>query len=275
MSDDFDPTTGELVPLEDYRPPPGMLGSPGRSTLWAALIQFQAAVEGPQRTKTAKVQSDKGSYTFSYAPLEEIIRVIRKPLAQNGLGFRQYIVKESDGLFLRTVLFHSSGEWTGNDYPVFAEARRAQIFQSGITYARRQGLSLELGLAPEDDDDANAADQQQAMITPARAASRAHPAVAAPSPEKEEGYRAYRRLQEAIDTSEDAAALREIYDSVLDEWGTMFAAEIGAVRATGGDKVLEQLRRRVAERLKTLTSPRAASASRRRAPAKAEEEIVP
>lgn len=263
MSENFDADTGELVPLEDYRPQPGMLGSPGRMLLWTALVQFQRQVEAPNRTKTAKVQSDKGSYSFSYAPLEEIIRVIRQPLADNKLGFRQYIVKEAEGVFLRTVLFHTSGEWTGNDYPVFAEAKRAQIFQSGITYARRQGLSLELGLAPEDDDDANAADQQQATVTSTRPASRAHPAVAAPTAEKDEARKAYRRLQQAIDASEDAAALREIYDGVLDEWGTMFAAEIAVVRATGGDKVLEQLQRRVAERLKKITRP-----------AKAKSEIV-
>lgn len=268
MSEEFDRDTGELVPLEDYRPQPGMLGSPGRATLWAALIEFQRQVEAPSRTKTAKVQSDKGSYSFSYSPLEEIIRVIRKPLADNGLGFRQHIVKQGDGLFLRTVLFHNSGEWTGNDYPVFAEARKAQIFQSGITYARRQGLSLELGLAPEDDDDANAADQQQATVTPARpAVSPAYPAVAEDSAGKQDARRAYRRLQQAIDTSEDAAALREIYDGVVDEWGPMFAKEISTVRAAGGTESLKLLQSRVSERLKTMSKP-----ARRRAPEKAETE---
>ena len=67
-------------------------------------------------------------------------------------------MRDHDRYSIRTVIWHASGEWLANDYPVIYNKEGAQGFASGVTYARRYGLSLVLGLAAEDDDDGNTAD---------------------------------------------------------------------------------------------------------------------
>lgn len=84
------------------------------------------------------------------------------------MGRQQYLVSKGTQAFIRTIIWHASGEWIASDYPVFPTKDGAQGFASGVTYARRYGLCLVLGLAPEDDDDANVADGKPAATRPAK-----------------------------------------------------------------------------------------------------------
>lgn len=149
MSDIVNPDTGEITTL------------PG-AKFWAAFCKAQAVMESPSRSKTATVKmSTGGTYTFSYAPLDAIFAVARKPLADNDLCVYQEV--EHD--YIRTTIFHSSGESKSSVYPIFhAPNPSAQQFGSGVTYARRYSLMLALGIAAEEDDDGNAADQNQRTI---------------------------------------------------------------------------------------------------------------
>lgn len=149
------------------------LASPQCAQVCAALALAQGQFEAPQRTKTATVKGKTASgkeyeYTYNYAPLEEVIRVTKEPLAKNGLGRQQYLVSKGNQAFLRTIIWHASGEWIASDYPVFPTKDGHQGFAAGVTYARRYGLSLALGLAPEDDDDGNMADSRPAATRPAQ-----------------------------------------------------------------------------------------------------------
>jgi hypothetical protein len=76
---------------------------------------------------------------------------------------------------MRTIIGHSSGEWIATDYPVYMGDNRnqAQAFAAGITTARRLGLSLALGLCPEDDDDNQSADMADEQPKTPRRAPRA------------------------------------------------------------------------------------------------------
>lgn len=132
-----------------------------------ALSSAQGKFDAPRRTKTATVKlTGGGGYQFSYAPLEEIISAIKVGLSENGLCRQQYLIRSQAGYVIRTIIWHSSGEWLGGDYPVMYQRDGAQGFAGGVTYARRQGLCLMLGLAPEDDDDGNAAEGNSAQISP-------------------------------------------------------------------------------------------------------------
>lgn len=149
MSDDIvNPDTGEIMPP--------------RAKFWAAFCKAQAVMESPTRSKTATVKMQTGgTYTFSYAPLDAIFAVARKPLADNDLCVYQEV--EHD--YIRTTIFHASGESKSSVYPIFHAANpSAQQFGSGVTYARRYSLMLALGIAAEEDDDGNAADQNQRTI---------------------------------------------------------------------------------------------------------------
>jgi hypothetical protein len=162
-----------LIPQPVFLP----LASPNCSQVCAALAIAQGAMKTPRRTKTATVDGttkngSRYSYTYKYAPLEEIVDAVKEALAANGLARQQYLVSRGGQPVMRTIIWHASGEWIASDYPIHPTKEGAQGFASGVTYARRYGLSLALGLAPEDDDDANAAEGQLPLAASAASAAR-------------------------------------------------------------------------------------------------------
>ncbi len=157
MSEYHDTETGEIIP-----PQGSFLASTETAEVWSALIDAQSKIEPPQRSKTAKIKGRTKDgiayeYEYKYAPLDEILSKARKPLAQASLGHQQFPTHRGNQPVIRTVIFHKSGQWTANDYPIFYDASKgAQGFAAGVTTARRMGLTLALGLAPEDDNDHDA-----------------------------------------------------------------------------------------------------------------------
>lgn len=146
-------------------PPPALipLASPSVQQVCTALAVAQGEFKTPKRTKPATVEGTtrdgrRYSYKYMYAPLEEIVDAVKEALSKNGLSRQQYLVARGEQTVLRTIIWHASGEWIASDYPIFPTKEGGQGFASGVTYARRYGLSLALGLAPEDDDDGNIAD---------------------------------------------------------------------------------------------------------------------
>lgn len=131
-----------------------------------ALAKAQGAMSSPAKTKRAKIESQKGSYSYTYADLADVIEATRKPLADNGLSCCQIISYDGQALLLTTQLQHASGEWLRSTYPLPLH-QRPQDQGSAITYARRYALCALLGIAAEDDDDGAAA--QAAKPAPARA----------------------------------------------------------------------------------------------------------
>jgi hypothetical protein len=147
------PETGEIsVPPRVAEEPVG-----ARCEMWAAFIKAQAVMEQPKRTKPVTVKTKDGQYKFDYAPIEEVMAVAKKPLAENGLAIRQMIVEKNTRSYIRTQIVHVSGEFMENDYPIIVGGPSAQSYAGGVTYARRYGILLALGIAAEDDD-GNAAD---------------------------------------------------------------------------------------------------------------------
>ena len=144
-----------LIPQPVFLP----LASPSCAQVCAALAIAQGAMKTPKRTKEATIKGNGYSYTYKYAPLEEIVDAVKEALAANGLARHQYLVTRGSQPVMRTIIWHASGEWLASDYPIHPTKEGPQGFASGVTYARRYGLSLALGLAPEDDDDANVAEQ--------------------------------------------------------------------------------------------------------------------
>lgn len=180
MSDTFDHETGELMPAVRPQTPVQNLifASPECGEVFGALSEMQGAMEAPKRTKKAKVrgrtrEGREYDYEYTYAPLDEVISAVKTPMKTAGLAYRQFLAERGGRHVMRTIIAHRTGQWFGCDYPIFwDESRGMQGFASGVTYARRYGLCLALGIAPEDDDDANVADGNAAAISqrpPARA----------------------------------------------------------------------------------------------------------
>lgn len=130
-----------------------------------ALAAFQGSMGPLHKDKSVKVASQKGSYSFKYAPLESIIEAIKGPLSANGLSFSQTVDYNAGGkLAVVTRLYHSSGEWISSMVPMDIAASGMQALGSAITYARRYGLTNILGLAADEDDDGNASEGNKVEV---------------------------------------------------------------------------------------------------------------
>ncbi len=229
MMDGFDETTGEIevrrsVPAMQQGERNLIFASQECGEIFGALAEAQGRMANPKKTKTAKVQGTTKSggtysYDYKYAPLEEVVDVIRKPMSEAKLVYRQFLAQRDGAWMMRTIIAHASGQWFGCDYPLYADRPGAQGFASGVTYARRYGLMLALGLVGEDDDDANVADGNPVEIkgrespTAARTAqeapraARAAPqrlqAAPAPSEAKTDATKRWKELRDMIDAAED------------------------------------------------------------------------
>lgn len=137
--------------------------SPSIGKLAGALAKAQGAFEAIGKTREVRVKTrDGGSYTFAYAPLDEVLRAVRPGLAGNGLALTQTVADGEKGRRMTTTLLHESGEWMSSTTTLPGQATTAQEFGSQITYMRRYAIVSILGVVADEDDDANAADGNSA-----------------------------------------------------------------------------------------------------------------
>lgn len=132
------------------------------ATLASAMAKAFAAIESA--TKGAANPHLKSKY----ADLGAVIEAVKPALVANDLFFTQQPQPCDDGVSVRTVLHHISGDSLdlGTLY-VPANKKDAQGFGSALTYARRYALLTAFGV-PTEDDDGNAASQRnQARPEPA------------------------------------------------------------------------------------------------------------
>lgn len=117
--------------------------------LGAALAKAQGAME-------AATKDAKGNYG-KYATLAAIWDACRKPLSDNGLAVIQMPSVEGNTVKVRTVLVHESGEQIEDTCEAVAADPSPQKVGGVITYLRRYSLAAFVGVAPDDDDDAQSA----------------------------------------------------------------------------------------------------------------------
>lgn len=138
-----------------------MKRSESLTALPKALAKAQKLIENAKREHTAKVQSKKGegsSYSYNYADLAAVMDVVRDPLTDNGLSIVQIpttdFSAEGCNVSVTSMLLHDSGEFIESD-PLTLRVADAmpQTIGSGITYARRYGLTSLICVAFETDDD--------------------------------------------------------------------------------------------------------------------------
>lgn len=146
--------------------------------LAAALSAAQGSFEPVHRGKIVTVtMKSGGKYTFAYAPLESILKAVTPSLAANGLSLSQGVIGSESGPYVETTLLHSSGQKISNQIAVFHSGDGAQAYGSGLTYARRYGVTLLLCVCADDDDDGNASEGNQVEVVRQPAAPRIDPRV--------------------------------------------------------------------------------------------------
>lgn len=131
---------------------PLMRFSDSVKNIFSALAKFQSDVPNIPRSKTVKVRTKKGgNYSFSYAPLPDLLQALRKPLAEQGLALSQVF---DDGSLI-TILVHESGEFLESRMAIKLEHSNPQDTGEVITYKRRYSIESILGISASDDNDAN------------------------------------------------------------------------------------------------------------------------
>lgn len=195
------------------------------NTLADALVALQAEMPRITKGETARVRSDKGSYSYTYADLADVSAQLLPVMTKLGLAFTARPTMQDGAFVLAYSLMHTSGEREDGAYPL-PNSGTPQAIGSAITYARRYCLLAVTGAAPDDEDD----DAQAAMTTRAGAPDRSQSAASDPE--------VLKQLIASVDVSTTTSQLKEVWN----ELGQAFDA--GRVVKADADRLAERMKQR-------------------------------
>ena len=118
-----------------------------------ALAAVQASMPRVKKSRTARIDTQKGSYSYQYADLSDVMHELLPALSKHGLALTQSYSNGDGTLYLTTSLLHQSGERIDSMLPVATGFARPQELGSAMTYMRRYAITALVGIAAEDDDD--------------------------------------------------------------------------------------------------------------------------
>lgn len=124
----------------------------------AAFAKAQGMIENARRDRENTYFKNK------FADLASIREAIREPMAVNDLSMLQFPRTRENGVEIETMLLHKSGQYMSET--TFWPAGKADVhgLASALTYGRRQSAMAILGVAPDDDDDGNAAVEKPPLM---------------------------------------------------------------------------------------------------------------
>jgi hypothetical protein len=131
-----------------------------RKEFYEALRLVQEQLPTIERKRVVK--NKDGTVRYKYASFEDIIKVVKPILTAHGFSFAFKVKGDvrDKTITIRCELYHQAGhmETTEVTLPITESQNmnQAQTIGALVTYAKRYSLSLLLGLATEEDIDANA-----------------------------------------------------------------------------------------------------------------------
>ena len=142
----------------------------------------QAIVKAQAEMPKLLADSDNPYYKSKYIALADLIKEVRPVLAKYGLAIIQGVSGDGEkAVIITTRIIHESGEWIEEAFtmPVVAKGAKEatpQDYGAAVTYARRYSLAGILGVASEEDDDANSISVQKPIdrTAPVKAAPVKH-----------------------------------------------------------------------------------------------------
>lgn len=156
-----------------------------RSAWYGAMAEFQRTCGRIKKNATAKIPTaGGGSYSYTYATLDEIMSVIAPVMGGLGLSVSYRMKYEGNRVIAAARVSHEMGhhEESGEvSIPIQAGsmgANDAQRVGIAAAYAKRYSLLAIIGLAPEKDDDGATPSGPQ-VETPRRASEAQPPAAQA------------------------------------------------------------------------------------------------
>lgn len=162
----------------------GMTWSTDCAEVFDAMAKAQANMGPLTAGKTAEVRIKKekggGKYTYTYAGLPDTLAACLAAFNAEGLTIIQPVTSFNNGVEVRTIIAHSSGQWVKSpSLFIGLKGAGAQDIGSAITYARRYSIQGMVGLSPKDEDgnkaQASAPDQWEPPRRQERRVSRPEP----------------------------------------------------------------------------------------------------
>lgn len=153
-----------------------------------AMAEFQRTCPPILKTATAQIRTRTGAgYSYSFAPLQEILGTVQPHLAPLGLSVSFRVKHGPNQVIASARISHEFGHFEESgevQMPVVDEgsgANAAQRVGIASTYAKRYALLAILGLAPESDTDAGKGEPPK-VEQPRRASDAGRPEEAGPKP---------------------------------------------------------------------------------------------
>jgi len=185
-------------------------------SLAAALAKAQAEM------KNATLNKTNPHFKSKFADLAAVREATMGALNSHGLSIAQYTALQDGHLVLVTRLMHDSGEMIEGQYPLPPSGTAPQQMGSALTYAKRYCWSAMCGIAADEDDDANAA-QDGAKDAPA-ADKKNPPGITKFRTESREFYREmyactdYDMYKAFVGTKEAIAFIKRAQTDFPDDW---------------------------------------------------------
>lgn len=135
-----------------------------------AMANFQGECPIIKKSKKVKFTGKSGNTTaYNYAPLDEMVYIIKPIMQKHGLSFSFNIKRCEDGSIneLITTIRHSRGHSENYSHwfnPLHDNSRmnQSQRIKSALSFAKRAGLENALGIVTAEEDD----DARRAIDTP-------------------------------------------------------------------------------------------------------------
>jgi hypothetical protein len=128
--------------------------SPEVDKLATALVHFQGHAPRILKDRDVEVRSKSGNrYDFKYATFGNIIETTKEARLAAEIAVMQITVYDPEP-WLITKVFHASGQWMSSEVRL-REFDSPQAYGGYVSYMKRYQYAMILGLAPDDDDDAN------------------------------------------------------------------------------------------------------------------------
>lgn len=141
--------------------------------LMTALVAARAEFPIIPRTRKAKVQMRTGgTYEYTYADLSDVLAAVVPMLCAHGLVLTHLVEGTPGVATVTTQLSHVSGQFIAATLSLSVSGETPQAMGTGLTYARRYGTTGLLGIATEDDTDAQDHEATPRAAAPGRFATK-------------------------------------------------------------------------------------------------------
>ena len=138
----------ELIVLtKTIRAPSSINRSDSINEIAAAMAKAQGSIV------VAGLSKENPFFKSRYADLAEICRVSRAPLSMNGLAMSQSVQEDNTGMWLVSLLMHTSGQYLSSNVRIKPIKNDVQSLGSYITYMKRYCWAALIGVVTGDEDD--------------------------------------------------------------------------------------------------------------------------